>query len=97
MAKNEYVHARIDEDVKHEAEAVLKDVGLSASDAIRLFYKQITLQRGLPFAVSIPNAETIKALKESRAEQAAGTLETFNNPNELFDAWNKEDGAKSDK
>ncbi len=97
MAKTETVRARIDPAVKHEAEGVLKQIGLNTTEAIRLFYTQITLVRGLPFAVSIPNAETIKALKESRAEQAAGTLETFNSPEEVFAAWDEEDGDESDK
>ncbi len=99
MAKTEFVRARIDPAVKHEAEGVLKALGLSTSQAITLFYRQITMTRGLPFAVSIPNAETIQAFKESREEQAAGNLETFASPDALFDAWDDEDGleGESDK
>ncbi len=43
------------------------EIGLSASDAIRMFYKQVTLRQGLPFEVRIPNATTRKALRNAEA------------------------------
>jgi DNA-damage-inducible protein J len=63
----EMIRARIDPELKVEAETILNDLGLNASDAIRLFYKQVTLRRGLPFEVEIPNAETRKALRDADA------------------------------
>ena len=41
-------------------------LGLSVTEALTLFYKQITLQQGLPFDVKIPNDVTIKTLKQVR-------------------------------
>ena len=66
-AKPDMIRARIDPDLKVRAEAILQAIGLNASDAIRLFYSQITLHQGLPFDVRIPNAETRKAIRDARA------------------------------
>ena len=65
--KTDMIRARIDPDLKVRAEAILQAVGLNASDAIRLFYSQITLHQGLPFDVRIPNAETREAIRDARA------------------------------
>ena len=65
--KTGMIRARIDPDLKVRAEAILGNLGLTASDAIRLFYTQITLNDGLPFPVKVPNAETIQAMKEADA------------------------------
>ena len=50
-------------------------MGLAATEAITLFYRQVTMHRGLPFEVKIPNAETTEALHqaESRADLAEYT------------------------
>ena len=58
------IHARIDPDLKTNVSAILKGLGLNESDAIRLFYQQIKLNRGIPFAIKIPNEETLAALDE---------------------------------
>jgi DNA-damage-inducible protein J len=65
MTKTETVRARVEPQLKREAESVLKDLGLSPAEAIRLFYKQVTLRHGLPFAVEIPNAETRDAMRQA--------------------------------
>jgi DNA-damage-inducible protein J len=65
MTKTETVRARVEPALKREAESVLKDLGLSPAEAIRLFYKQVTLRHGLPFAVEIPNAETRDAMRQA--------------------------------
>ncbi|GAC1473734.1 MAG: hypothetical protein NVSMB9_22900 [Isosphaeraceae bacterium] len=61
------IRARIDFELKVRAETILEAVGLSASDAIRLFYRQITLSDGLPFPVKIPNARTRKSIRDADA------------------------------
>jgi DNA-damage-inducible protein J len=66
-AKTGMIRARIDPDLKVRAEAILGQLGLNASDAIRLFYTQITLSEGLPFDVRIPNAATRKTIRDARA------------------------------
>ena len=66
MSKTETIRARIVPELKHNAETVLAALGLSVTEALTLFYKQITLQQGLPFDVKIPNDVTIKTLKQVR-------------------------------
>ena len=65
MTKSEMIRARVEPDLKQEAETVFAKLGLSTTQAITLFYKQVTLQQGLPFAVKIPNAETREALQNA--------------------------------
>ena len=54
MAKSANLYARIEPEVKEQAEAILNALGIPASNAITMFYKQVILQRGLPFAVKLP-------------------------------------------
>lgn len=77
MAKTANVRARIEPGLKREAEAVFSRFGLSATEAIRLFYKQVTLQDGLPFAVKTPNAETCEALRQAYGPQDLTRHETL--------------------
>ena len=65
MAKTEMIRARVEPGLKGEAEAVFKVLGLSPTQAITMFYKQVSLQNGLPFAVRIPNAETRAAMRNA--------------------------------
>jgi DNA-damage-inducible protein J len=59
-----YVRARIDADTKNRAEAALKAMGLSISDAIRLMLTRTADEQRLPFDVKVPNATTKAALAE---------------------------------
>lgn len=59
MAKTANLYARIEPDVKEEAESILSALGIPASNAINMFYKQIILQRGLPFDVKIPSSRVV--------------------------------------
>ena len=54
MAKSANLYARIEPEVKEQAEAILNALGIPASNAITMFYKQVILQRGLPFEVKLP-------------------------------------------
>ena len=66
MAKAEMIRARVEPDLKREAEELFSELGLSATEAITLFYRQVTLHRGLPFDVRVPTAETVEALQQAR-------------------------------
>lgn len=68
-AKGGMIRARVDPELKVRAEAILRDLGLNASDAIRLFYTQVALNGGLPFPVKVPNAETRQAMRDANAGQ----------------------------
>ena len=76
MAKTETIRARVEPGLKRDAEAVLKKIGLTPSEAITLFLTQVKLTKGLPFPLRVPNAETRRAIRETRARKH---LETFEN------------------
>ncbi|MCY3767598.1 MAG: type II toxin-antitoxin system RelB/DinJ family antitoxin [Gemmatimonadetes bacterium] len=65
MAKTEFIRARIEPELKTQAEEIFSKLGLSPTDAITLFYVQVILHDGLPFAVRIPNKETIEAMRQA--------------------------------
>ena len=67
MAANSVVRARVDEGVKEEAAVVLESMGLTVSDAFRMMMVRIAREKSLPFEPLVPNAETIRAMKETRA------------------------------
>ena len=56
MAKSANLYARIEPDLKEQAESILAALGIPASNAITMFYKQIILHRGMPFEVKLPAA-----------------------------------------
>ncbi len=66
MTKTAQIRARVEPEVKAEAEAVLEKLGLTATSAITMFYKQIIHHQGLPFPVALPNAETHRAIEDAR-------------------------------
>lgn len=82
--KTAAIHSRIDPETKQKAETILNRLGMSPTEAIRMFYTQITLRNGLPFSVEIPNEETEKALKDSRSGH---NLERFESADDLIDSW----------
>jgi len=61
------VNARMEPELKNDAEAILHQIGLTSAEAIRLFYHQICLYRGLPFAARIPNDTTLAAMRDADA------------------------------
>lgn len=56
--KNAVIRARIDSEIKEDAEEVLHKLGLSNSQAINLFYNQIVLHNGLPFSLTLEALDT---------------------------------------
>ncbi len=73
MAKSANLYARIEPEVKEQAEAILSALGIPASNAITMFYKQIILRRGLPFEVKLP--EQLPDVSRMTAEQLDAELE----------------------
>ncbi len=64
--KTAVISARIDPELKQGTEQIFQELGLTTTQAITLFYKQVALQRGLPFAVKLPNEEMQQALAEAQ-------------------------------
>lgn len=66
MTANAVVRARIDEDVKEEAAAILAAAGLTVSDAFRMMLMKTVAEKALPFDPLTPNKKTIEAMKAAR-------------------------------
>ena len=79
MGKTETIRARVEPGLKRDAEAVLKKIGLTPSEAITLFLTQVKLTKGLPFPLRVPNAETRRAIREAQERK---NLETFESVSE---------------
>ena len=82
--KSTAVHARIEAELKQDVERIFKEVGLTMSDAIKLFLSQVRLNNGLPFDVKIPNRETRRAHADAVAEH---NLTSYSSVDELFDKF----------
>lgn len=89
MAATAIIHVRVDEEVKTQATETLAAMGLTVSDAVRVFLKRVVVEQALPFEIRVPNSETRAAMVEAdeivRSRQAR-----FTNAQELFDALEKE-------
>jgi DNA-damage-inducible protein J len=82
MAKTATINARIEPEIKEKAESIFAALGISASDAIGMFYRQVAFRRGIPFDIYVPNATTVAALEElERGEGEVVNGET----SQLFD------------
>ena len=67
-AKTANLYARVEPDIKEQAEAILSTIGIPASNAINMFYRQIILRQGLPFDVSIPQLRPLNLNNLSEEE-----------------------------
>ena len=80
MSTDNVVRARIDSDTKARATEALHAMGLTVSDAIRLMLLRVADEKRLPFAVQVPNATTVKAmreLEEGKGKRLADAEELF--------------------
>ena len=66
--KSSNVAARVEPEIKEEAEAILAQLGISASNGINMFYRQIILWRGLPFRPSVPASRPVSLDEMTREE-----------------------------
>ncbi len=82
MAKVEFVRARVEPTLKRDAEQLFEQLGLTTTQAITLFYKQVALRKGLPFPIELPNAETLRTF---RATDNGKGLTAYKNADEMFD------------
>ncbi len=84
--KTATIRARIEPQIKNTAEGVLHNLGITPTEAIRIFYRQISLRGGLPFAVEIPNDCTAKTLEKSYKGE---DIIEFDSVNDMFESWEK--------
>jgi DNA-damage-inducible protein J len=83
MARSAMINARTEQDLKTEVEGIFKTLGLSTTDAINIFYRQVKLRHGLPFPVEIPNETTLQAFRDT--EEGKG-LVTCKDVNDMFES-----------
>ena len=84
LATTAMVHVRVDETVKAQATETLAAMGLTVSDAVRVFLMRVVAEKQLPFALRVPNAETHAAMTE--ADEIVRTRGArFESALELFD------------
>jgi len=77
---NTTLNIRIDSRVKEQATKILNDLGMKASTAISLFFRQIILHGGIPFDIKLLNKATIQAIEELES----GKGKSFNNAKDLL-------------
>jgi DNA-damage-inducible protein J len=92
--KPKKVYAKIEPEIKEQAENILTELGISPSDAINMFYRQIIFHKGIPFEVKIPsicpidisdlsdeqiNEELEKGFADAKADRSSPASEVFDN------------------
>ena len=77
------LHVRVDDDIKEQATQALTAMGLSVSDAVRLFLRRVVIDQAFPLELKVPNAQTRAAMEESRTMMATRRAR-FASAEELF-------------
>ncbi len=81
MGKTATIQARIDPAIKAKAQNILSSLNISMSEAISMYLTQVTLHKGIPFEIKIPNELTAKTLRKSEKgkelNQVSSTEELF--------------------
>ncbi len=85
MAKTATIQARVDPEIKKNAQKILSALNISMSEAISIYLKQVTLYKGIPFEIKIPNELTAKTLKKSKERKE---LHKVSDVDELFQELN---------
>lgn len=84
MNQSATVHARIDAATKAATEKVLDALGMTPTEAIRLFYRQIAIRKSFPLELHVPNKLTASVLAKSDKNEE---IETFESSAELYSSW----------
>lgn len=87
MRQTATVHARLDTKTKKASETILRKIGMTPTDAVRLLYCQIALRGEFPVELRVPNALTAKTLDKSDREK---DIEHFDSTAEISASWTKE-------
>lgn len=77
MAKTAMIRARTEPNLKEEVENILNKLGMTSTEAINLFYRQVKLRKGLPFDVKIPNKTTLDTFKKSEEGKELNAYESI--------------------
>jgi DNA-damage-inducible protein J len=88
MAKTAMIRARTEPDLKAEVDSIFQELGLSASEAINLFYYQVKLRRGLPFDIKLPNKRTLETFEKTDEGKELNVYESID---DFFDKIEADD------
>jgi DNA-damage-inducible protein J len=86
MSQSSFVHARIDPKTKAATEKILEAIGMTPTEAVRLFYRQIAIRKSFPLELKVPNKLTASVLLKSDRNE---DIETFDSATELFASWDE--------
>jgi len=85
------LHVRVDDETKAQATQALASMGMSVSDAVRLFLRRVVIDQSFPLELKVPNTETLAAMEESRAIMSSRRAR-FATADALFDDLEKNSG-----
>jgi len=95
VTTNTTYNVRIDRHVKQEADALYKSMGMTLSSAINLFLTQSLIQGKLPIAEVVAEPAyadaVLRDVTETENAIRRGTATVYENPDDLFAAWEKDD------
>ena len=78
MPRAAMIHARMEPELKQDVESIFRTLGMTTTEAVTLFYKQVKMRQGLPFAVEVPDEELDswqrEEIKKGLEEMKAGKL-----------------------
>lgn len=77
------LHIRIDNETKEQATEALASIGMSVSDAVRLFLHRVAVDQAFPLELKVPNKETVQAMSEAN-DIISKRLARFSSATELF-------------
>ena len=80
--KTTTIQARINPEVKKEAQKIFQQLNISMSEAINLYFTQVALNKGIPFDLKIPNKITTKTIDEA---EKGKNIHSVDSPEELFE------------
>ena len=81
-AKTANLNVRMDPELKEEVQSILDTLGISTTEAVRAYFKQIKLHQGIPFELRIPNELTQETLQQLRDSKE---VDRFESTEDLFD------------
>lgn len=84
--KSALIQTRVEPDLKAEVEKILREIGISTSEAITIFLNRIRMEKGIPFELKIPNARTLEAMNDTNK----GRVESFKSARKMFDSMMKD-------
>ena len=87
MPRTATIQARIDPEIKLKAQGILKKLHISMSEAISMYLTQVTLQKGIPFDLKIPNELTSETIRKSERGEEIHKVNTMDELFKELESW----------